>query len=146
MKVGTLAIAVSMMVALAPQVHGQDANLGQSLYTTNCQTCHGSYGIGDGEFAQFLTIRPSNLAILSSENDGVFPFLEVFQVVDGRTGVRGHGAPPDMPIWGSGFDMPIWGAVFERELGPLGDEYGTELLVRARIVALVDYIETLQVD
>ncbi len=136
MKVAPFAIAASLALALTGSVSAQDDQLGEDLYAASCGVCHGSAGLGDGEFAQYLTVRPSNLAILTSENDGVFPYLDIFQIVDGRTGVRGHGAT----------DMPIWGAVFQREMEPIGQEYGAELLVRARIVALVDYIESLQAD
>ncbi|WP_306118585.1 MULTISPECIES: cytochrome c [unclassified Roseitalea] len=127
------AIACTLSMAAAP-VHAQDHAVGEQLYLEACAVCHGTQGRGGGEFGQYLTVEPSNLTVLTQQNDGVFPYLEVFQVVDGRTGVRGHGAA----------DMPIWGNVFEREVGATGGPYGSELLVRARLVALVDYIESLQ--
>lgn len=68
------------------------------------------------------------------QSDKKFPFLDVFMIVDGRTGVRGHGST----------EMPIWGSVFQREAGESAGPYGAELMMRARLVALVDYIESLQ--
>ncbi len=114
----------------------QDSSLGKELYAEACGVCHGSSGLGDGEFAQHLNVRPSNLTTLAKENNGEFPYLQVFQITDGRTGVRGHG----------GGDMPIWGSVFSREVGEMGGPYGSELLIRARLVSLVDYIESLQAE
>lgn len=115
--------------------NAQENELGKQLYQESCSTCHGASGLGDGEFAQYMTIRPSNLTQISAkQSDKTFPFLDVFMIVDGRTGVRGHGST----------DMPIWGSVFQRDVGESGGPYGTELMIRARLVALVDYIESLQ--
>lgn len=115
--------------------HAQGNELGKQLYQESCATCHGNSGLGDGEFAQYLKVKPSNLTtIAKDQSDGKFPFLDVFMIVDGRTGVRGHGST----------DMPIWGSVFERDVKDIGGPYGDELLIRARLVALVDYIESLQ--
>ncbi|RYE46720.1 MAG: cytochrome c [Hyphomicrobiales bacterium] len=91
-------------------------------------------GRGGGEFADVLTVRPPDLTKLSQKNDGVFPYLRVFQTIDGRASIRAHGTPV----------MPIWGDTFTKEIGQAAGPFGTELLVRARIVALVDYIETIQ--
>lgn len=112
----------------------QDNQVGADSFRVACAVCHGSAGQGDGEFAGVLTVRPPDLTKLSASNDGVFPYLKVFQTVDGRASIRAHGSPV----------MPIWGDTFTRELGRDAGPFGTELLVRARIVALVDYVESLQ--
>lgn len=129
-------MASVFMCGAVVDANAQDSSLGEELYAEACGVCHGSSGLGDGEFAQHLNVRPSNLTILAKENNGEFPYLQVFQVTDGRTGVRGHG----------GGDMPIWGSVFSREIGEMGGPYGSELLIRARLVSLVDYIESLQAE
>jgi mono/diheme cytochrome c family protein len=108
--------------------------VGEEAYRVSCAVCHGSTGQGDGEFADVLTVKPTNLTTLSAQNDGVFPYLEVFQAVDGRTTIRAHGTAV----------MPIWGDYFKRQIGDVAGPFGSELLARARITALVDYIETLQ--
>lgn len=122
--------ATSFMVP----AQAQENVIGKDLFMTACATCHGAAGLGDGGFAQYMTVTPANLTVLAKNNHGVFPYLDVFQVVDGRTGVRGHAAGA----------MPIWGDVFSREIGETGSPYGSELRIRAKIVSLVDYIESLQ--
>lgn len=127
--VGAVACAFAVSAAKA-----QDAGFGQQLYTESCAACHGASGTGDGEFANYLTIKPSDLTVLTKNNHGTFPYLDIYHIIDGRTGVRGHGSK----------DMPIWGMVFTREIGETGSPYGAELRIRSRIVALVDHIESLQ--
>lgn len=68
------------------------------------------------------------------ENRGEFPFLRVFQVIDGRTQVSAHG---DRKI-------PVWGDRYEFELGGKYGPYGEEPIVRARVLALVYYIQSIQ--
>jgi mono/diheme cytochrome c family protein len=112
----------------------QDNQLGSDTYQAACAVCHGPAGQGDGEFSDVLTVKPPNLTLLSANNDGVFPYLDVFRTVDGRTTIRAHGSAV----------MPIWGDTFKREIGESAGPFGAEILVRARIVALVDYLESLQ--
>ncbi len=129
-----LASAVLTCLSLGSAALGQDDLIGADAYRESCAVCHGPSGLGDGEFANVLTVRPPNLTLLSSKNNGEFPFLLVFQTIDGRAIVPAHGTRV----------MPIWGDSFEPEAEAVAGPYGAELLVRARIVALVDYIETLQ--
>lgn len=112
----------------------QDNSVGEAAFSVACAACHGTNGQGGGEFADVLTVKPPDLTTISDRNNGVFPYLKVFQIVDGRTTVRAHGTSV----------MPIWGDYFSREAEGSSGGFGTELLVRARIVALVDYVESLQ--
>lgn len=132
---GRLLIA-SILLAMGYAGSGiaQDNQLGADSFRVACAVCHGSAGQGDGEFADVLAVRPPDLTKLSANNDGVFPYLKVFQTVDGRASIRAHGTPV----------MPIWGDTFTRQIGQDAGPFGNELLVRARIVALVDYVESLQ--
>lgn len=41
---------------------GADAAAGQQIYATNCATCHGEAGMGDGPAAAALNPKPTNLA------------------------------------------------------------------------------------
>lgn len=132
LMVGTVVLA---SVSGLGNARAQDNEIGKQLYQESCSTCHGASGLGDGEFSQYLTVKPSDLTKLAmKQSDKKFPFLDVYMVVDGRTGVRGHGST----------EMPIWGSVFQREMGDYAGPYGAELYIRARLVALVDYIESLQ--
>lgn len=132
----SIALALTLAVGLGVSSSGvaQDNTVGEAAYAVACAVCHGSSGQGGGEFADILTIKPPDLTTISARNDGQFPYLKVFQIVDGRTTLRAHGTPV----------MPIWGDYFSREVEGNSGGYGSELLVRARIVALVDYIESLQ--
>lgn len=106
----------------------------ETEYMNSCAVCHGASGRGDGNLVNFLTVKPTDLTKLSANNDGKFPFLEVFQVVDGRTQVGGHGER----------DMPVWGSRYQEDIGETYGPYGGEAAVRARVLELVYYIQTLQ--
>jgi hypothetical protein len=84
--------------------------------------------------AQFLTIKPTDLTQLTRINDGRFPFLEAFQIIDGRQEIAVHG-PRTMPIWGDRYN-----AEAAMKYGP----YTTETLVRGRILELVQYLVAIQ--
>jgi hypothetical protein len=91
-------------------------------------------GKGDGNMAKFLTIKPADLTVLAKKNGGEYPFLRVFQAIDGRSQVTGHGDRP----------MPIWGDRYEVEAGVQPGTYGSEQLVRSRILELVYFIQSIQ--
>jgi hypothetical protein len=73
--------------------------------------------------------RPANLTEIAKRNKGVFSKELVYQIIDGRSPVRGHGGP----------DMPVWGDAFMRT-----SETSDEASVRHRIQSLVEYLETIQ--
>ncbi len=50
--------AATSEVAAVP---GADLAAGQQIFATNCATCHGPEGMGDGPAATALTPRPTNL-------------------------------------------------------------------------------------
>src|SRR5262245_54289659 len=105
---------------------------GKLEYQRYCATCHGSAGKGDGPMASILTKQPVDLTVLSKQKGGQFPFWQVYRIIDGREEVMGHGVR----------GMPVWGAHFLTEEGgaPLD-----ETRVLGRILALVYYLESLQV-
>ncbi|WP_138424156.1 c-type cytochrome [Maritimibacter alexandrii] len=125
--------AVAAMFATLPlAATGQDTTAGQEEYMVACAICHGESGKGDGPFASVLNLSVPGLTGLAAANDGVFPYLETFMVIDGRTGVRGHSGP--MPIWGDRFTATA------SDLGPIS----AEIIARGRIAVLTDYIESIQ--
>jgi mono/diheme cytochrome c family protein len=123
-------IAAGLALAAAPAIADET---GQQEYMVACAICHGESGMGDGPFAPLLSITTPNLTTLAADNDGVFPFLDMLMVVDGRTGVRAHGDSA----------MPIWGERFKESAAEAGP-YGSELEARGRVLALVTYLETIQ--
>lgn len=106
---------------------------GETEYMQACASCHGESGIGDGPLAELMTVPVPDLTTITQQNDGVFPMLEVIQVIDGRSGIRGHGYP-----------MPVWGDRFDAEVGDSAGPYGSELVIRGRVLALATYLESIQ--
>ena len=115
-------------------VAGDAADIGKQEYDASCAVCHGPAGKGDGPFAASLKMAMPDLTVLAKNNGGVFPSARVFSLIDGREEVQGHG-PRDMPVWGEDFL-----AKAPRGESPLN----REAFVRARILALIDYMNRLQ--
>jgi hypothetical protein len=80
------------------------------------------------------------LTALSKANGGVFPFARVYNVIDGRFDVLAHG-PRDMPIWGEIFQSPRESS---NPASPPPEKEDAELIARSRILALIEYITSLQ--
>lgn len=80
---------------------------GAQLYKRFCASCHGPDGAGDGPVAASLKQRPPDLAGITARHRGEFPEATLRQIIDGRAGVKAHGAR-DMPVWGA--DLPQAGA------------------------------------
>jgi mono/diheme cytochrome c family protein len=106
---------------------------GKLKYMRYCAYCHGSEGKGDGDMSALLVVSPADLTQISKRNKGVFPFWQVYQMIDGRQEVRGHGDRT----------MPIWGFIFQAEEDP-GDYPQQIDAVRGRIWQLVYYLESIQ--
>jgi mono/diheme cytochrome c family protein len=106
-----------------------------ALYRSNCASCHGFEGEGDGPVSQILVVQPQPLGTLAERHKGAFPYDYVYGVIDGRLAVRAHGTR-DMPVWGKRFSRSHEGA------SPTAEETArsTELMIRA----LVDYIRDMQ--
>ncbi len=127
-----LLAGLGLTPAMAEEAEDEFA-LGRAEYMTACAACHGEAADGNGPIAPMFKVRVPTLTDLARRNDGVFPFLDVFHIVDGRSEVRGHGNP--MPIFGNRY------RVQEEEHGSL---FGTETLVRARVTELVLYLQSIQ--
>jgi len=104
---------------------------GKSEYQAGCATCHGVDGKGKGPLSSQLTVMPADLTVLAKRNSGVFPVSAVYEVIDGRKAVTAHGTS-EMPIWGDRYKS---GSV----LYPY-----VELSVRTRILAVIDYLNSIQ--
>ena len=136
----------AIVIFAATTAHAQQSGLstqnfdrGKYEYEAHCAVCHGLGGKGDGPFAQQIkaTVVVPNLAELSKKNDGVFPFMRVYEVIDGTQSVTWHGNR----------QMPVWGPRYNSEAKEqFYDDFRSdpEAFVRARILALDEYIYRLQ--
>ena len=115
-------------------------DLGALEYRSSCAACHGLDGKGNGPTKPALTKHPTNLTTLAKENAGVFPVQRVYEVIDGRQAVTAHGTR-DMPIWGTQYlaEADFYYHYMEG-MGP----HTREPFVRARIMALIDYLNRIQ--
>jgi mono/diheme cytochrome c family protein len=100
---------------------------GRDLFATYCASCHGVNGRGNGPAAEELRRRPADLTQFAKQNGGVFNGARMHSIVDGRA-VKAHGT----------LEMPVWGDAFKWREG-LPEE-----AIKARIEALVRYLETIQ--
>lgn len=132
-SVTNLVACTAVGFLLAGPAVAQGADIGAALYGDYCAACHGASGKGDGDMANLMTIPAPNLTLLAANNDGKFPMLKVIHVIDGRTGLRGHGAP-----------MPVFGRVFASSEPGSANPYGSVLEVRGRVLSLAMYLESIQ--
>ncbi|MFC5302882.1 c-type cytochrome [Azospira restricta] len=134
-----LAAAAAILAGPAAAAEKDKYDIGKREYMNKCAVCHGPSGKGDGGATDLLKRAPSDLTTLSKKNSGVFPFERVYAVIDGREVVKGHGDR----------DMPIWGREYAREQVAADQyyydmPYNMEMYVRARILALIDYLHRIQ--
>ena len=115
-----------------PSAKEQRVAEGRALFESTCASCHGLAADGSGPVAPYLDPKPPDLRRIAARRGGVFPQIEIEQIVDGRDPVASHGTR----------QMPVWGASFreETELNDL-----TESRVRERVVLLVNYLESIQI-
>jgi mono/diheme cytochrome c family protein len=128
---GTLALGLAPGTAPA-----QEMEIGMREFLMRCAVCHGPRAGGDGPMAELLTEPPKDLRHLARDNDGRFPFAEVYQAIDGRRAIRAHGTR----------EMPVWGDYFEEEAIDRGLPPGLDArqIVQGRILSLVYYLQAIQ--
>jgi hypothetical protein len=131
--------AARIAISSADVVCAQGLDWGKNEYLLSCQPCHGTTGRGDGPAASHLARHPADLTKLSESNGGVFPFVRVFEMIDGRLDVAMHG-PREMPVWGDRYKRDV---IASTPTGSLTEE-AANLLARRRILELIEYISTLQ--
>jgi hypothetical protein len=107
----------------------QSDDFGRVVYKASCAVCHGENAKGAGPLAAELRSKPSDLSVLAKNNNGVFPVEAIYETIDGRKAVASHGTR-EMPVWGSEF---------------LSFGSDSQLIVRNRILAVIDYLSRIQV-
>ena len=119
-------IMAGMVVGLSARASGQNIEVGKTQYQSSCASCHGIGGKGDGPVSKELKTPPADLTLLAKNNNGVFPYDMVYQMIDGRnTSVASHGTR-EMPVWGYRFGPP------------------QAFRFKNRILAVIDYLRTIQ--
>lgn len=132
--IGALCAALAASVFAQPKA--DDIDVGKREYDANCAVCHGEKGKGDGSFVELLKKAPPDLTQLAKGNGGILPMERLYKVIEGA----------DMAAHGTR-DMPIWGREYSTEAAKyyVDVPYDSEAFVRARILALLEYINRLQV-
>ena len=99
------AIIASAVIGFGACALAQDIDVGKIEYQSSCAACHGADGKGKGVFSAALKATPTDLTVLTKNNNGVFPVNAVYEVIDGRTSISSHGSR-EMPIWGYRYRPP----------------------------------------
>ena len=137
-------VLVLSVLGMASVAVAQDRGIGAAgaaEYRVSCATCHGEGGGGDGPVAAQLKVKPVDLTQLAKKNHGAFPFLKVFETIDGRLQVKAHGTR-EMPVWGDRYQVEL------QQKYKAGSEVVNkaqiETVIRARILELIYYLQTIQ--
>jgi mono/diheme cytochrome c family protein len=75
------------------------AKAGADIFHTNCETCHGAQGHGDGPAGQALDPKPRNLAQLQTTTADDFLFWRIREGKPGTSMVAWKGILTDDQIW-----------------------------------------------
>lgn len=134
----------AMVAAIALSAAQANAmSLGEFEYRNSCAQCHGPDGKGNGPMADYITESPSDLTTLSKDNGGTFPVQSVYETIDGTAEFGAHGR--SMPIWGVRYMVDAYRAADDESADfPFDPAEERESYVRTRILALVEYLATIQ--
>ncbi|MBI3207830.1 MAG: hypothetical protein HYZ37_02890 [Candidatus Solibacter usitatus] len=100
---------------------------GTDMFKAYCSPCHGMFAKGDGPAAPALKKAPADLTRLSARNNGRFPALKVYNIIEGDPSIPAHGSK----------EMPVWGEVFRSMSHNEGE-------IKMRLNNLTKYVESIQ--
>ncbi len=133
-----IAAAILFVLTSVPAISkndsGWDRTGAQTDYLFLCSGCHGRTGAGNGIVSTKLKVPPADLTKLAANNDGIFPYQEVMNIIDGRQMIESHDVR----------EMPIWGWHFRAEAKDSNALLPVEPQVKKRVSNLAHYIATLQ--
>jgi hypothetical protein len=127
-------LIVVVIIFISGSLAAEEELIGSGEFYNSCASCHGVGAKGDGNLAKYLNIEPTDLTLLSKKNHGEYPFLRVFQIIDGRSIIAVHGDRL-MPVWGDRYSLDA-----AEKYGPRGGEAE----IRARVLELVYYLQSIQ--
>jgi mono/diheme cytochrome c family protein len=122
------ALAGTFLARTPVLAQNDDAGLstGKDEFIRHCALCHGLDASGNGPLAAALQTNPTDLTRLAVDHNDRYPAAKIADVIRNGGGVLGHGSTA----------MLAWGNYFA--------EKGKPEVARARIKALVAYIESIQ--
>jgi mono/diheme cytochrome c family protein len=132
-------------VGFVSAVQAEDVDVGKSEFQSSCASCHGIDGKGKGPVSGQLRAPPSDLTVLARNNKGVFPTDSIYEIINGSKTIPAHGIR-EMPIWGERFNPII---DLPHNVDPAywklaGPDQNPEVVVRKRILAVIDYLKRIQ--
>jgi mono/diheme cytochrome c family protein len=139
MRGAFLCLAALGLAALPSLVLAQGGEIGRQEFLAGCAQCHGLTGKGDGIMTPYLTRPAPDLTVIASENDGIFPVGVLYEIIEGGGSTSFHGSS-EMPAWGDRYSAQAYAL-----LGWPHAVADREAFVRARILALIEYIASIQV-
>lgn len=113
---------------------------GRSDFVALCADCHGADARGNGPLTRNLHKVPPDLTRLRQRAHGSFDEKAVYDWIIGLKMTNSHGTR-DMPIWGD------W--LMDETLGSgtsLEAAHAAEKEIERRVLAIVKYLESLQVE
>jgi len=131
--------AVSIAMAGAHGAIAQQAETGKEDYMRLCSGCHGAGGKGDGPNAKGLRKAPADLTKLSQTNNGRFPLVRVYEVMDGKLDIVIHG-PREMPS----FAEVLKKEIYSRAPRDYMSAELAESLARKRMLEVIEYVMSVQ--
>ena len=108
---------------------------GKATFLHFCSVCHGKDGKSGDLSLYKLKKQPPNLTLISSKNNGTFPWLNLFKIINGQESINAHKSS-EMPDWGYLLDLRNWG---DEE----NDEFAEEI-VYGRLFVLLVYLNSIQ--
>lgn len=106
---------------------------GKTLFMDNCIACHGASGQGNGPLAAGLTTPPADLTKIAARRGGVWPEIEIMSILDGYSRST---LPRE--------DMPVFESFLDDDMVEFDTGNGVAMLVPRKLVAIAEYLETLQ--
>ncbi|MBA4176454.1 MAG: hypothetical protein C0505_07825 [Leptothrix sp. (in: Bacteria)] len=129
------ACTVALVSVAAAALAQPKVDLGKREFEAKCASCHGIDGRGNGPFAEQLKTRLPDLTMLARNNGGIFPVNKTCEIIEGAG--KGHGTRA-MPVWGVEYTVQAAEALPDLP-------YNQAVFVRSRIMALLEYLNQLQV-